>query len=463
MSTAADSSADAGSSRGRRSIEPIFRSSGIRIEPGIAICQTDLPLDWYQEEFKSYAEEYLALPDRTPESVLPWMDRYLEPARKELGPKLLLLAHYYMGGEIVKLVERYGGRVADSYELALQARSNSGAEFIVESAVHFMADAIASLAHPHQQVFITNPRAGCTLEMYAKEHHVAPAVDELRARYGDDLLVVAYMNTSGRVKAIAGETGGAVCTSGNAKAVMTWALKQGKKILFVPDKHLGEAACWWCGIPKEQQFQWGGGEEGARQKIGAMKPAERDQLDRSRVILWGSYCGVHTIFRPAMVDYWRARGFTVHVHPESPLDVVQAADGAGSTKYLWQVVADAKPGAKLAIATEGHFVRNARALGKAKGVEVVHLADIPDPSFQSIGCGCATMSRNDPPHLVALIDLLRKGRAPDANRVEAGDLVDEISGSRERLSPQERATVVAHARRALERMVEITEAARRGT
>ncbi len=444
-----------------RTIDRLFVSSGIRIEPGLPICQTDLPLDWYQEEFKPYAEEYLGLPDRTPESVLPWMDRYLEPARKELGPKLLLLAHYYMGGEIVKLVEHYGGRVADSYELALQARTNAGAEFIVESAVHFMADAIATLAHPHQQVFITNPRAGCTLEMYAKEHHVAPAVDELRRRYGDELTVVAYMNTSGRVKALAGESGGAVCTSSNAKDVLKWALAQGRRVLFVPDKHLGRAACWWCGIPDEQQYQWGGGDEGMNTRISKLSAADRDRLDRARVILWGSYCGVHTIFRTDMVDYWRARGFEVHVHPESPLAVVQAADGAGSTKYLWNVVANAKRGAKLAIATEGHFVRNARDLARRNGAEVVHLADIPDPKFQSIGCGCATMSRNDPPHLVAMVDLLRKGKAPEANRVEAGDVVDEISGARERLAPDERATVVAHARKALERMVEITEAARR--
>ena len=444
-----------------RTIDRLFVSSGIRIEPGLPICQTDLPLDWYQEEFKPYAEEYLGLPDRTPESVLPWMDRYLEPARKELGPKLLLLAHYYMGGEIVKLVEHYGGRVADSYELALQARTNAGAEFIVESAVHFMADAIATLAHPHQQVFITNPRAGCTLEMYAKEHHVAPAVDELRRRYGDELTVVAYMNTSGRVKALAGESGGAVCTSSNAKDVLKWALAQGRRVLFVPDKHLGRAACWWCGIPDEQQYQWGGGDEGMNTRISKLSAADRNRLDRARVILWGSYCGVHTIFRTDMVDYWRARGFEVHVHPESPLAVVQAADGAGSTKYLWNVVANAKRGAKLAIATEGHFVRNARDLARRNGAEVVHLADIPDPKFQSIGCGCATMSRNDPPHLVAMVDLLRKGKAPEANRVEAGDVVDEISGARERLAPDERATVVAHARKALERMVEITEAARR--
>jgi quinolinate synthase len=58
---------------------------------------------------------------------------------------------------------------------------------------------------------------------------------------------------------------------------------------------------------------------------------------------------------------------------------------------------------------------------------------------------------------VALLDLLARGRAPDSNRVLAGDRVDEISGFRERMSDAERATMRADARRALERMIEITE------
>jgi hypothetical protein len=94
--------------------------SGLQIVPDMPICQQDLPLDWYQHEFQPYAEEYLALPDRLPETVLPWMDRYVRPALATLGDSVVLLAHYYMGGAIVKLVERYGGRIADSYELALQ-------------------------------------------------------------------------------------------------------------------------------------------------------------------------------------------------------------------------------------------------------------------------------------------------------------------------------------------------------
>lgn len=183
-------------------------------------------------------------------------------------------------------------------------------------------------------------------------------------------------------------------------------------------------------------------------------------LDRAEMILWGSYCGVHTVFSKRHVEWWKARGWRVLVHPESPLECVMAADGSGSTDYLWKAVPAAQPGEKLVIGTEGHFVRNAREQARQRGIEVMHLADIPDSSFGTAGCGCATMSRNDPPHLAGMLDLLRLGRAPDINRVLAGDMIDERTAARDRLTPAERAELVGHARRSLERMVEITEAAR---
>ena len=71
---------------------------------------------------------------------------------------------------------------------------------------------MAILANEDQDVWITNPKAGCTMEMLAKDFLVDPIADQLLERYGDDLLVVAYMNTSGRIKALAGRTGGAAVT-----------------------------------------------------------------------------------------------------------------------------------------------------------------------------------------------------------------------------------------------------------
>jgi quinolinate synthase len=427
-------------------------SRRIVLQPDVPICQTDLPLDWYQPEFKPYAEEYLALPDRTPETVLPWMDRYIEPARAALGRELILLAHYYMGGEIVKLVERYGGLIADSYQLAREAVLHPEKRIFVESAVHFMAEAIALLARPDQQVWITNPKSGCTMEMMAKEFMLAPAFERLHARFGDDVMVIAYMNTSGRVKALAGRTGGAVCTSSNAAAIMRWALAQGRKIFFVPDQHLGRNVAAQVGIAPAKIALLPAGHEG-----GEIPESELAALDRAELILWGGFCGVHTIFKPSHVAHWRARGYSVVVHPETPKEVVELADGSGSTSWLWNHVSKLPKGARVAVGTEGHFVRNLREQAALRGVEVVHLADVPGEA--NAGCGCATMSRNDPPHLVALLDLLRQGRAPDLNRVLPGDMVDEVSGARERLDVPGQARVAREARRALERMIEITESA----
>ncbi|MEE8313564.1 MAG: quinolinate synthase NadA [Myxococcota bacterium] len=425
--------------------------SGIRLEPDIPICQTDLPLDWYQEEFKTYAEEYLALADRKPETVLPWMDSYIRPALAEIGSDLVLLAHYYMGGEIVKLVERYGGMIADSYLLARQAVLHPEKRLFVESAVHFMAEAISLLAGPDQQVWITNPRSGCTMEMMAKEFMVAPAWERLHERYGDGIMVIAYMNTSGRIKALAGASGGAVCTSSNAGAIMSWARAQGRKILFVPDQHLGRNVAAEVGIPPDRIHLLAAGHEG-----GEIDAQRLESIDRAELILWGSFCGVHTVFLPEHVDFWRERGYRVVVHPECPREVVSVADAAGSTRFLWNhVMREVPDGTRVAVGTEGHFVRNLSEQARRRNIDVVHLADVP--GGEQAGCGCATMSRNDPPHLVALLDLLREGRGPDLNRVLPGDVVDEISGYRERLDPEGQSRVAADARKALEKMIEITE------
>ena len=403
-----------------------------------------------------YAEEYLALPDRTPENVLPWLDSYIKPALDHFGDSLLLLAHYYMGGEIVKLVERYGGKVADSYALALQASRNPEKKIIVESAVHFMAETIATLAADDQQVWITNPKAGCTMEMMAKDWMVKPIEDQLLEKFGGDLLVISYMNTSGRLKALAGRTGGAVCTSSNAHLVVDWARKQHKKILFVPDEHLGRNTAAKLDMNLEKLVTFPNPlYEGIDWDVNDISG-----VDDCEMMLWGGFCGVHTVFTPKQVEYWRSKEWTVLVHPEAPLEVVQVADGSGSTAYLWNTVMDAAAGTRFAIGTEGHFVRNLKEQASLRGIEVMHLADIDDSSIEaSGGCGCATMSRNDPPHLAGMLDLLRKGEPPDLNRVLAGDTIDEQTAKRDRLNETEREVMITDARLALERMIEITESA----
>jgi len=206
-----------------------------------------------------------------------------------------------------------------------------------------------------------------------KDYLVLPVADQLVERYGDALATVAYMNTGGRLKALAGRTGGAACTSSNAHLVVDWARKRGKKVFFVPDEHLGRNTAHKLGISPERVVAL---PDPRRGQI-ALADVGLARLDRAEMILWGSSCGVHTIFTLAMVRYWQERDYRVLVHPEAPLETVLAADGSGSTNYLWNEFERAPRGAKLAIGTEGHFVRNAQAESKARGVEVVHLPRSP--------------------------------------------------------------------------------------
>ena len=74
--------------------------------------------------------------------------------------------------------------MADSYQLALMAADNPQKSIIIESAVHFMAESISILANDNQQVYITNPKSGCTMEMLAKDFMVEPAFIDLNERYG---------------------------------------------------------------------------------------------------------------------------------------------------------------------------------------------------------------------------------------------------------------------------------------
>ncbi|KGP62900.1 quinolinate synthetase [Legionella norrlandica] len=428
------------------------------IRNDMAICQSDYPLDWYQEDFIPYAQEYQALPDRKLTTVLNWMKPYLVKAQKHFGKQLLLLAHYYMGGEIVRLIEQFGGKIGDSYQLALMAANNPEKSVIVESAVHFMAESISILANENQQVFITNPKSGCTMEMLAKDFMVEPAFLDLNERYGaENILPVCYMNTSGRVKAMTGAQGGAVCTSSNVKKIFQWAQKQNKKILFIPDQHMGENVAYWLGI--KNLAYWPGGTAGANYSLPAQDKKTLEQFDKSELILFASQCAVHTHYQAEMCEYWQSEGYTTIVHPECRNEVIKVADYSGSTAFIWDYVTHDKAGTKhYAIGTENHMVENLKQYCKTLGIKVVNLAEAPKKdASKSIGCGCATMSRNDPPHLVALLDLLRQGKSMPYNEVKAGDVVNEFTGTRNRLPIHDQQWVIANAKKALEMMINITE------
>lgn len=441
---------DSSTFKPNKSIMPINNS--------MTICQSDYPLDWYQNEFIPYAEEYQALPDRKLTTVLAWMTPYMQKAQAHFGEELLLLAHYYMGGDIVRLVEQFGGKIGDSYQLALMAAQNPQKSVIVESAVHFMAESIRILAHEHQAVYITNPKSGCTMEMLAKDFMVEPAFLDLNERYGTDaILPICYMNTSGRVKAMTGAQDGAVCTSSNVKKIVQWAREKKKKILFIPDQHMGENIAYWLGI--QNVAYWPGGTAGAQYQLAAQDKETLAAFDKAEMILFASECAVHTHYQARMCDHWKTKGYTTIVHPECRNNVIKVADHAGSTAFIWDyVVNDRAQTKRYAIGTENHMVTNLKQYCKALGIDVVNLAEAPHASNEpGIGCGCATMSRNDPPHLVGLLDLLRQGKSLAYNEVKAGDVVNEFTGIRQRLPHQDQQWVIDNAKKALNMMITITE------
>ncbi len=328
---------------------------------------------------------------------------------------------------------------------------------IVESAVHFMAESISLLAHENQHVYITNPKSGCTMEMLAKDFMVEPAFAELNARYGEEnILPICYMNTSGRVKAMTGAQGGAVCTSSNVKKIFQWARKKNKKILFIPDQHMGENVAYWLGMDKIAY--WPGGTKGAQYTLEGQSQKTLKTFDDAELILFSSECAVHTLYDEAMCAYWQTKGFATVVHPECRNEVIRVAEHTGSTAFIWDLVTNDRAGTKrYAIGTENHMVENLKQHVKAQGIQVVNLAEAPVGDSSCLGCGCATMSRNDPPHLVALLDLLRQGKPMDYNEVKAGDAVDEFTGIRNRLSVKDQAWVIENAKKALENMITITE------
>src|SRR5207237_10125002 len=70
------------------------------------------------------------------------------------------------------------------------------------------------------------------------------------------LVPITYMNSSAALKAFVGRHGGAVCTSSNARAVITWALGRGEKLLFFPDQHLGRNTAFDLGYGAADMRVW---------------------------------------------------------------------------------------------------------------------------------------------------------------------------------------------------------------
>ncbi len=204
----------------------------------------------------------------------------------------VLVAHYYTAPALQELADETGGCVSDSLEMARFGHAHH-ANTIVVAGVRFMGET-AKILNPEKRVLLLDTAATCSLD----EQCPADAFTEFCDAHPDRVVVV-YSNTSAAVKARADW----VVTSAIAVNVVEHLHQQGQKILWAPDKHLGDYV---------------------RRVTGA------------DMLLWQGACVVHEAFKAHLLAKMKAAhpDAAVLVHPESPAGVVALADVVGSTTRL---------------------------------------------------------------------------------------------------------------------------------
>ncbi|GAA4095978.1 quinolinate synthase NadA [Zhongshania borealis] len=221
----------------------------------------------------------------------------------------VLVAHYYTDPEIQALAEETGGCVSDSLEMARFGRDHPASTLVV-AGVKFMGET-AKILSPEKQVFMPTLEATCSLDIGCPIEEFSAFCDQ-----HPDRTVVVYANTSAAVKARADW----VVTSSIALDVVDHLDSEGQKILWAPDKHLGDYV---------------------RRETGA------------DVLLWDGACIVHEEFKAqGILDLKKVYpDAAVLVHPESPESVVAIADMVGSTTQIINAARDL-PNKQMIIATD---------------------------------------------------------------------------------------------------------------
>lgn len=135
----------------------------------------------------------------------------------------VVLAHYYVAPEVQAAADYVG----DSFYLAKLAVKLSQ-KTIVLAGVEFMGESV-KLLNPSKTVLLPEPQADCPMAHMVQKM----TVDAARARYGEDLAVACYVNSTVEIKSWSD-----VCvTSSNAVKIVS-ELPQ-KHVLFIPDRNLG--------------------------------------------------------------------------------------------------------------------------------------------------------------------------------------------------------------------------------
>ncbi len=234
-----------------------------------------------------------------------------------------LVSHYYVHPDLQDLAEETGGIVSDSLEMARFGRDHP-AKTLVVAGVRFMGET-AKILSPEKRVLVPEMEANCSLDLGCPIEDFAPFCDE-----HPDRVVVVYANTSAAVKARADW----MVTSSIALPIVRHLKEQGKKVLWAPDRHLGQYI------------------------------ADQTGAD---MLMWQGSCIVHDEFKAfELLElkklHPKAR---VLVHPESPRDVVALADVVGSTSQILKGARELDA-AEFIVATDNGMMHKLRTQNPGK-------------------------------------------------------------------------------------------------
>ena len=221
----------------------------------------------------------------------------------------VLVAHYYVDADLQQLAEETGGYVSDSLDMARFGNEHPASTLVVVG-VRFMGET-AKILNPEKRILMPDLRATCSLDLNCPADQFSAFCDQY-----PDHTVVVYANTSAAVKARADW----MVTSGSAVAVIEHLIKQGEKIIWGPDKHLGNYI---------------------------------ESLTGAEMKIWQGSCIVHEEFRAVELKQLKAQHpeAAVLVHPESPSAIIALADYVGSTTGLIKAATE-MPNPTFIVATD---------------------------------------------------------------------------------------------------------------
>ena len=272
---------------------------------------------------------------------LNYTNEELKQKIQELKNKLdvTVVAHFYQRDEVYEMADITG----DSLELAMKTK-NDDKEFVVFCGVGFMGQSVKVLS-PEKRVLMPKV-ACCSMARMIDSLYYDESVKFLED-HGipkEQILPITYINSNADVKAKVGEMGGMVCTSANAKKIITKALEEGKKILFVPDRCLGQNIANQMGL---KSMVIG---------LDEMDPKEAD------IICYDGFCSVHQLFTVEDIEFYRKKypGIKIAVHPECDPSICEKADFVGSTSQLIRYISELPEDQKVAVGTEYNLVNRLR-------------------------------------------------------------------------------------------------------